>query len=198
MEIVNYGITENDIINYLNKHSKDALIQFREALFVKYIKHQDIFSIEKIEMLANKINRTNINVNSVCDYHVDLGRIPSYVPSFIDYIRNQEVDTSAYMHILIPILGLYKEERKNITLTNGHVEKYLPTDLTDYDCGILTDTIDNYTVAGKIRVNEEEITRIGDIKMSKNECNIEISAYEEIYGKKEVEKIKKLVREDLK
>ena len=54
MESIKYEITEKDIRDYLDNHSKDELIRFREALFVKYIKHHDIFSKEKIEMLLDK------------------------------------------------------------------------------------------------------------------------------------------------
>lgn len=196
--MVNYGITENDIINYLNKHSKDEILKFKEALFVKFIKHQDIFSIEKIEMLANKINRTNINVSSVCDYHVDLGRIPSYVPSFSDYIKGQELDTSGYLHILIPALGYYKMKNENFVLTNGHIEKYLPFDLDIMECNKLTDTMENYKIAGKLKEVGNSFVSTTDISMSKSECAGMLAEYSKIYGKKEVEKIKKLVREDLK
>ena len=196
--MVNYGITENDIINYLNKHSKDEILKFKEALFVKFIKHQDIFSIEKIEMLANKVNRTNINVSSVCDYHVDLGRIPSYVPSFSDYIKNQELDTSGYLHILIPALGYYKPKTEELILTNGHIQKYLPFTLEMNECNKLTDTIENYSIAGKIHNLGDYFYGVDDITMSKNECSCMLEEYSKIYGKKEVEKIKRLVREDLK
>ena len=193
MESVKYLITEEDIKNYLNKHSKDELIKYREALFVKYMKHQDIFSQEKIEILVSKSNNST-DLLMINDYS-RLTIIKHAFYSFRDFLRNQQVDTSAYMHIIIPTLGLYKDSLKDISLTNGHVERYLPSDLNDYDCGKLTDTIENYTVAGKIIDRKDEITRVSDINMSENECNQELIEYSMIYGNEIVEKIKKLVKE---
>ena len=193
MESVKYLITEDDIKKYLESHSKDDLIKFREALFVKYMKHQDIFSEEKIEILISKSSNSTdlLMINDCCR----LSTLKHAFYSFRDFVKNQEVDTSAYMHIIIPTLGLYKKELENISITNGHIEKYLPTDLSDYDCGKLTDTIENYTIAGKIIDKKEEITLVSNIKMSKTECNHELDAYKEIYGSEVVEKIKRLVKE---
>ena len=188
---IDFQITEEDIKDYLERHSDSKLLKYREPLFVKYIKHRDIFSIEKVEMLTCKSGINNLSVYGECDSKVTKCKLPS----FNDYIIHQHVDASATMHIMIPILKLYEKKIGNITLTNGHVEKYLPINLDEYNCGVLVDTIENYQVAGKIRGNIEEMTKISDINMSAFECKSELVSYEEIYGKDEVEKIKKLVKE---
>ena len=193
MESIKYEITEKDIRDYLDNHSKDELIRFREALFVKYIKHHDIFSKEKIEMLLDKsTNHIDGAVLGDCCSMLVL-KYPFY--SFKDFLENEKVDISAYMHILIPTLGFYKKNIDDIILTNGSIEKYLPSDISEYDCGKLTDVLENYIIAGKINGDIEDITHISDINMSKTECNQELTSYMKIYGVDTVDKVKKLVSE---
>ena len=192
MENIKFEIDEQDIKDYLNRHSGDKLIKYREPLFVKFIKHNDIFSVEKVEMLVNKKNINNLAIYGM----FSASEIKKYsLPSFNDYIIHQEKDTSAIMHIMIPMLKLYENKIGNFTLTNGHIEKYLPIDLNDYNCGVLVDTIENYQIAGKINGNIEDITKVSDINMSKTECNQELTSYMKIYGVDTVDKVKKLVKE---
>lgn len=94
MGSIELEITKEDIKEYLSKHQEDKNIKYREAMFVKYMKEQGIFTKEAYEILG--------------------GRYPSIVDNstkqigeFSSYLKLQNLDVSGICHVLIPTLREY-------------------------------------------------------------------------------------------
>lgn len=202
MESINFKITEQDIKEYIDRVDSNeynggyTVIRFREAMFVNYMKNENELTAEKLEILLYKLNDISLPVNGLyCAYNGN-EKIESELMTFHKYIKNLKIDYNAIMHMLIPTIKFYEKKVGNIALTNGNIEKYLPGRLESYNCHLLSNAIEDYQIAGKIAKKDEEIVYVDDILIDKNECEIELCAYTNMFGKRNVDKIKRLVRED--
>ena len=182
METIKYEITEKDIKNYLIKHSNDELIKFKEALFVKYIKDQGLFSIEKIEMLLNKSKTlyNYVDIKGIYGFGEHYGVLDYPVDRFENYLKTQTIDTSIYLHVLIPILGLHKDKLFKMELTKENIDEFLPSEFKEYDESILSNTIENYQITGKIK--DKKDVCVNDILLTNYECLNILEQYSKIYG----------------
>lgn len=206
MENIKFEITEKDIKEYLKEHKDDEDIKYKEAMFIKYIKEQEILTKEKIEMLMKKYNLENVSISGIYDYdnHGILKRqsLQTFT-SYLDGINN--LDISGVCHILIPTLGFYDEYRSDYQLIgvpyiglNALSIKLIGTIPEDIKVQ-LTSAIEDYYTVGKIdKIHNHNHSTLINIRMGKEHCRKELQEYEEIYGEEPVKIIRKSIRERMK
>lgn len=182
MENIKFEITEEDIRGYLKVHKDDKNFKYKEAMFMKYLKENNRFTSEALEMLIRKFS-----FNSVLVFNDKL-------PSFISYSNPiQNLDLSGICHILIPTMKYYgkSEFHANQLYTNlGMVSDTLVIPMEN-PLEVIESTLDDYRICGKVETNDMLI----NIKMSKESSRGELLAYQEIYDENKVKRIRKIIRE---
>ncbi len=181
MENIKFEITEQDIIQYLKLHRYDKFIRYHEALFVQYMREQQKFTSESIEILTNKYPILE-------GYHTSS---ESFL-QFATYLHHfHHLDFSGIGHILIPAMKYYGQDivTRNLLYTNMCMiadQMAIPILSPDQ---VIDATLDDYRICGQIDGNNQ----IFHIKMGKEYCRHTLSGYQEFYVENKVKKIQKIM-----
>lgn len=199
MKNISFEITGLDIRDYLIQHKSNEIIKNREAMFVKYMKENNIITQESLEILMKKYNWDEKRIYGT--YRIGNNtRILDELSSFDSYLKGvKNLDISGICHIMIPCIQYYSnysEFRHFIYLSklDDIVEK-LGINQYDKQEDILLDSIDNYTLVGQIEDFENTYRGFSRITMSKDKSRKLLQAYSQIYGEEPVKQIRKMIRE---
>lgn len=200
MENIKFEITESDIKEYLKKHKDDENIKYKEAMFIKYMREQNIVTKEKLEMMFNKYNFEDNRMDGI--YFYDDYDIMRSIPfrTFDDYLDGiNNLDISGICHILIPALGYYGEYGKGYQIIgvpyiglNDLSMKLIGTVPEDINRQLKYAIEDYYTVG---KLDKFACGTYVNIKMGKENCRRELQEYSYIYGEEPVKIIRKSIRE---
>lgn len=195
MKDITFKITEKEIQRYLENH-KDLVLN-KEALFVRYIKENAELSIEALNMLTMKYNY--VDIQSDFDHLEENEILSSSFINFEEYLKKQKLDLTGVCHIIIPSIGLYSSNRVLFpfqeTFTLHAIATKLGIGINENINNILSTTVENYTMTGQITEFNDVITSYSYFKMGREKCRKILLEEENIYGKENVQKIRKLVRE---
>lgn len=193
MKAINYEINEDDIRKYLHEHRKSELLKYKEALFVDYIKNTKGLTKEKIDILIKKYNISNCDVNTLCFLSDNAKTGVVLLEEFSDHLSKvSRLDINGICHMLIPIIK--NNGYDSINRDKIKIRLYRDCLLHDFgftyasrdkinDC--VDNAIDNYSVANKVKA-----TLDNDILLlSKNNSQLEMKSYSELYGKDVVKTI---------
>lgn len=199
MQEMNFKITKQDIIDYLDQYKENETIKNREAMFVKYMKESHVITREFLEILMKKYNWDDRRIDGT--YSIYDGRGYSRqeeLSTFTDYLLNiKNLDVSGICHIMIPCIKYYDHSdfRHNVYWNRvNDIAKVLEIEV-NAQSDILLDTIDDYTIAGQIADFRNYYRGYSRITMSKDKSRKLIERYSCIYGEEPVKQIRKLIRE---
>lgn len=197
MKKINFEITENDMINYLQKYKDDPNIKYKKAMLVKYLKESGMFTREIFEILLEKSNDSRFS-SEVYSYFDNSVFNETVMPTFDHYLKEiKKLDLSGACHIMIPVLTYYNISNKRLHVQNelGHLVERIKLEISDSKSiiDVRNDTIENYIIAYGKKI--ETWCNWTDFNFSKEASRKMIQEYESIYGEEPVKIIKKAIRE---
>ena len=182
MKNLRFEITEQQIINYINKYKE--YYNNCEAMFIKYLKdNSGILTEEMLEILTNE----KINIENK-------GELLSFDTKPIDI---KKMDLSGICHIMIPCIRYYGQTEFNHSEYRSKlnsISEQLGCNSQKLNSDVLLDTIDNYTIVGQLMKYRPPIY-FSSFTISREKAKNIIDEYIYVYGEEPVEKIKMLVKE---
>lgn len=191
MENIHLKITFSDIQKYMKEHKK--LVCNREALFVKYMRKTEELTYEKLDIIIDKYNWIHPSIER------DDSELLENLIRFDDYLNMQSFDLDALYHILIPAIGFYQKSKqiRHVKTVLGAYDVASKLNIPNRDLQglIFRDAIDDYIVSGQIKDFGSMYKGYSHLLIGKEKCRKELMAYEDIYGKSTVRKVRKLIKE---
>lgn len=182
MERFTLEITEEQIIEYLKKYKN--YYKYYEPLFIQYLKENNIdnkLTDEFLEILTGG----NIKFDNS-------GQLPCFdtAPSNI-----KNLDITGIYHIFIPAFRYYypkinKLHVNTIYDTAAEIADKLELGLNRYLVD-LNSTLNNYEICKSINLNQGIVT----FNIGREYSRKQLMAYESFYGREEVKKVRKIIRE---
>lgn len=195
-EIMKLGINLDDIAEYIKDHKGDKNIQYREALFIKYMKENYFQAKETFPMLIHKYNLLILPMNKLRTTMNSINFSLTKEKSFEDYLSSiQNLDISGVCHILVPALTLCKVERLFYWTYENAVRQVIEElKMSDSDdiTPALDDAIENYLLVNQLE--EKIFPSFYKIKIGQRHCYGMLHAYEDIYGKDKVNEVRKVIQ----
>ncbi len=189
----NFSINVKDIQKYINTHRE--LVLNKEPLFVKYMKETSVITIEKLDMLLDTYNWQGITKDED-EIKTLLG-----LENFASYLKREKIETLRELqHIIIPAVGFYQKNRnlsyQNLKEVAMKVRRALGEEFTfnGIDTGELSYALKNFQIAGQIEKYDKDYSIL---KIGQRKCQKELIECGNVYGKKTVQKIRRLVKKEI-
>lgn len=195
MENIKFEITEQDIINYLQKHKSDPSVKYKEAMFVKYLKENGMFTREMFEILLEKSNNKKYLIGEYSYFDNGIFN-ETAMPTFDYYLEGiKKLDLSGICHIMIPTLTYYNIANKRLHVLNelGCLVEKMKFETSESITNVRNDTVENYTIAYGKKI--ENWCSWTDFNFSKEASRKMLQEYVSIYGEEPVKIIKKIIKE---
>ncbi len=203
MKNIEFKITEHDMIKYLQCHQKEALFQYREALFIQYMKEINGITSEQLEIIMAKYNFDGRKIRGT--YYLKKNPILSsrgcdlveepfcqHLSTFSNYLKYYRLDSAGICHLLIPIMKYYGNSKFhfNRLYTNLSIVSDTLVIPMMNPMSVIKSTLEDYRICRKLEIHNQMIY----VKMGREQCRREILAYQEIYDDDRIHKIKKIIK----
>lgn len=181
-------------------------INYKEPLFIRYLKEQENITLEHVDILANKygfsdlVSIDNLNINQEC-FNSDKYEYMS----FPRYLKNVKFDEYAIAEIVTAAAAEYVCTREDICLNyerdvikealdTSYLKLIKETDklrwVSIHMRSTYLDVLDNYVAAGLAKVNDDIYREF----CFSYQADKYLDEYAKVYGEDKVEYIKKLMK----
>lgn len=199
---MNFSITEEDIINYLNIVRETKTIPVSEEMFVDYLRNFKYISKENLEILMRKYNKRLFEIDGTYTLFEDGVNVQVPLTDYESYLKSiNNLDITGISLMAIPIISRYNLCGKNIQVSEfNDLVHGIGEDFTFVDTKNTNDinsSIRNYILTGKVDLIYYTKPREYCIKfnLSSDEAKQRIECYEQLYGKENADKVKNLLKE---